>query len=72
MNRILYLSDHDRTNKEIRTQSRSSPVIGYRTGETHCFRMRCMAILLKAKGLSAATTGSLTDMTLVSVNHWVK
>lgn len=46
--------------------------LGYRNGESHCFRMRCMAVLLKAKGLSAATAGSLTDMTLASVNHWVK
>ncbi|EIY35024.1 hypothetical protein HMPREF1062_01392 [Bacteroides cellulosilyticus CL02T12C19] len=34
--------------------------------------MRCMAVLLKAKGLSVATAGSLTDMALASVNHWVK
>lgn len=46
--------------------------LGYRNGESHCFRIRCMAVLLKAKGLSAVTAGSLTDMTLASVNHWVK
>lgn len=46
--------------------------LGYRNGESHCFRMRCMAVLLKAKGLSAATASSLTDITLASVNHWVK
>lgn len=44
----------------------------YRNGKSHCSRMRCMAVLLKAKGLSATTTGSLADMTLASVNHWAK
>lgn len=44
----------------------------YRHGDTHCFRMRCMAVLLKSKGLSSAAAGSMTEMTLASVNHWVK
>ena len=45
---------------------------GFRNGTSHCFRMRCRAILLKADGLSSAKAGEQTDMSLVSVNAWVK
>ena len=31
-----------------------------------------MTVLLKTKGLNSITAGSLTNMTLASVNHWVK
>ena len=27
---------------------------GFRNGTSHCFRMRCRAVLLKGKGLSSA------------------
>jgi len=46
--------------------------IGFRTGENHCFRMRCRAILLKADGLSAFQVGKQTDMTAQTVGSWVK
>jgi transposase len=45
---------------------------GFREGTSHCLRMRCRAVLLKADGLSSAKTGEQTDMSLVSVNAWVK
>lgn len=45
---------------------------GFRTGTSHCLRMRCRAVLLKADGLSSAKAGEQTDMSLVSVNAWVK
>ena len=45
---------------------------GFCLGEKHCFRMRCRAVLLKADGLSAAKAGAQTEMSLVSVNAWVK
>ena len=45
---------------------------GFRLGEKHCFRMRCRAVLLKAESLSAAKAGEQTEMSLVSVNTWVK
>jgi transposase len=57
---------------ELSPDSVQSLEMLYRHGETHCFRMRCMAVLLKTKGLSSAKAGSLTDMTLASVNHWVR
>jgi transposase len=46
--------------------------LGFRTGESHCFRMRCRAVLLKSEGLSSARVGEQTEMTAQSVNGWVK
>ncbi|MDR2815932.1 MAG: helix-turn-helix domain-containing protein, partial [Proteiniphilum sp.] len=45
---------------------------GFRKGDSHCFRMRCRAVLLKAESLSSAKAGEQTEMSLVSVNAWVK
>jgi transposase len=45
---------------------------GFRKGTSHCLRMRCRAVLLKADGLSSAKAGEQTDMSMVSVNAWVK
>jgi transposase len=45
---------------------------GFRDGSTHCLRMRCRAVLLKAEGLSSVKAGEQTEMSLVSVNAWVK
>jgi transposase len=45
---------------------------GFRSGESHCFRMRCRATLLKSEGLSSARVGEQTEMTAQSVNGWVK
>ena len=58
----LTLSDSER--RELTT--------GFRTGESHCFRMRCRAILLKAEGLSAPQVGAQTEMTAQTVGSWVK
>lgn len=33
---------------------------GYRQGEKHCFRMRCLSLLLKAAGLSSTEVGERT------------
>jgi hypothetical protein len=41
---------------------------GFRHGTSHCLRMRCRAVLLKADGLSSAKAGEQTGMSLVSVN----
>lgn len=46
--------------------------LGFRNGESHCFRMRCRTILLKSEGLSSARVGEQTGMTAPSVNNWVK
>jgi transposase len=45
---------------------------GFRTGASHCLRMRCRALLLKSEGLSSARVGEQTEMTARSVNGWVK
>ena len=45
---------------------------GYRMGEKHCFRMRCLALLLKAEGLSAAEVGERTGMEQHTVRKWLK
>ena len=45
---------------------------GFRQGLSHCFRMRCRAVLLKSSGLSSKQVGLQTEMSHVSVNFWVK
>ena len=45
---------------------------GFRQGLSHCFRMRCQSILLKASGLKSAEVGAITGMLAISVNNWVK
>jgi transposase len=45
---------------------------GFHNGPSHCLRIRCHAVLLKAEGLSSAQAGKQTDMSLVSVNARVK
>ena len=44
----------------------------FRNGSSHCFRMRCRAVLLKSTGLSSKAIGLQTEMSHVSVNSWVK
>lgn len=46
--------------------------LGYKEGNSHCYRMRCKAILLKSEGLSSKEIGQRVDMTLITVNHWIK
>jgi transposase len=57
-----HLSDRDRFSLEE----------GLKKGDSHCFRNRCHVILLKAEGRSSKDVGLITDMSHVSVNHWVK
>ncbi|WP_017143167.1 helix-turn-helix domain-containing protein [Bacteroides finegoldii] len=45
---------------------------GFRAGKSHTYRMPCRAILLKSQDLKSEDVGSQTEMTLVSVNAWVK
>lgn len=60
--KILTLSESERNDLRF----------GFRTGESHCFRMRCRAVLLKSEGLSSVRVGEETEMTAQSVNGWVK
>lgn len=60
--KALQLSEKDRKSLEI----------GFRLGSSHCFRTRCRVVLLKSKTVSSKEIGLLTEMTYVSVNHWLK
>jgi len=57
---------------ELSEAQRSELERGYRFGEKHCFRMRCLAVLLKADGMSAAKVGERTEMEQHTVNNWLK
>ena len=41
-------------------------------GSKHCFRMRCLALLLKAEGLSCLEVGERTGMEQHTVRKWLK
>ena len=56
---------------EITSDQRLELEHGFHHGTSHCFRMRCRAVLLKSEGLSSAKAGEQTEMNLVSVNAWV-
>lgn len=57
---------------ELSEAQRSELERGYRFGEKHCFGMRCLAVLLKADGMSAAKVGERTEMEQHTVNKWLK
>ena len=57
---------------ELNEAQRKELERGYRLGEKRCFRMRCLAVLLKAEGLSAAEVGERTEMEQHTVRKWLK
>ena len=46
--------------------------IAYKTGDSHCYRTRCKAILLKSQGKSASEIASFLDVSIPSVFNWIK
>jgi len=50
------------------SEQRTALELGIRNGHSHCFRMRCQAILLKSEGRTSKETGQMTGMCHVSVN----
>ncbi|KAA6319015.1 hypothetical protein EZS27_031042 [termite gut metagenome] len=46
--------------------------LGFKSGSSHCYRMRCHTILLKAEGRTSKAAGSITGMSQVSVNSWLE
>lgn len=60
------------TKIELSESERIKLNIGFKEGTSHCFRMRCKAILLKSEGLSSEAIGKMVEMTQISVNNWVK
>lgn len=45
---------------------------GLKNGISHCLRMRCQAILLKAEGRTSKEVGLITNMCNISVDSWTK
>ena len=60
------------TKIELSESERIKLNFGYKEGSSHCFRMRCKAVLLKSEGLSSEAIGKIVEMTQISVNNWVK
>ncbi len=60
------------TKIELSESERIKLNFGYKEGSSHCFRMRCKAVLLKSEGLSSEAIGKIVEMTHISVNNWVK
>lgn len=57
---------------ELSESERIKLNFGFKEGSSHCFRMRCKAVLLKSEGLSSEAIGKIVEMTQISVNNWVK
>lgn len=47
---------------ELSEAERAELEKGYRMGERHCFRMRCLTLLFKSEGLSSARVGERVGM----------
>ena len=60
------------TKIELSESERIKLNLGFKEGSSHCFRMRCKAVLLKSEGLSSEAIGKIVEMTHISVNNWVK
>jgi Transposase and inactivated derivatives len=56
---------------QLTTSQRKDLEAGFRQGLSHCFRMRCHSILLKAEGRRSLEVGSITGMCAITVNNWV-
>lgn len=62
-----------RVNTPILNESEQSALEnGHRSGKKHAFRVRCQVILLKSEGRSSKSVASITKMTNMSVDAWVR
>lgn len=59
------------TKIELSENERIKLNLGFKEGTSHCYRMRCKAVLLKSEGLSSEAIGEIVEMTHISVNKWV-
>jgi transposase len=59
--------------KELPLSSEQLRVLenGYKHGRAHFLRRRCLAVLLKAQGLSSPKIAGKVDMCQQSINKWV-
>jgi transposase len=62
-----------RKNKEIHLSAEQIGILenGYKHGRAHFLRQRCLAILLKAQGLSSPQIAGKVDLCQQSINKWV-
>lgn len=72
MNISTNTSEMKATRIELGEAQRAELENEYRKGERHCFRMRCLAVLLKSEGLSSAKVGERVGMNEHTVNSWLK
>ncbi|GHT38362.1 hypothetical protein FACS189435_4670 [Bacteroidia bacterium] len=56
---------------QLTPEQRQALDSGFKTGKSHCFRMRCHTILLKSEGRNSKEVGNITGMSQVSVNSWL-
>lgn len=59
------------TKIELSESERIKLNLGFKEGTSHCYRMRCKAVLLKSEGHSSKAIGEIVEMTQISVNKWV-
>lgn len=57
---------------ELSKTERLKLEFGFREGISHCYRMRCLAVLLMSECLSSKDVGNRVGMTQISVNHWIR
>ena len=61
----------DTTRLELSEAEHKELEKGYRKGTSHCYRMRCLAVLLRAGGMALDAVGGRTEMSLKAVSRWV-
>jgi len=57
---------------ELSNAQRAALEKGYRTGDSHAFRMRCQMILLKSERRTASEVADILGCCEVVVNSWLK
>lgn len=72
LNTSTNISEMKATRIELSEAQRAELEKGYRKGNRHCFRMRCLAVLLKSEGLPSAKVGERVEMNEHTVNSWLK
>jgi len=60
------------TQLELSVEERAALEKGYKTGNTHTYRLRCQMILLKAQNKPAREVAEQLGCCMIIVNHWVR
>lgn len=56
---------------ELTAEQRAELEKGYRTGKSHCFRLRCQMILLKSEKRTSVEVGEVLGCCEMVVNNWL-